>query len=298
MLNSDTLVSIGLPIRNAGSTVAGVVKSVLAQDHENIELVISDNASTDDTEEVCRELARSDRRIAYHRQAENVGLLNNFRYAVGAANGTFFRWIGDDDRLDPTFASRCLTVFAEDPRLILVTTGIAYTEPDGVIRSATYDGTALTSDDPVERFAEMLRLLNMHYMLIDPIYGMVRRAPVLAIPRRNILREDEVFATKLALAGPWRHIPEVLAQRGWEPGRITKTARRLGVPTWQPYFANTLMCREILRWLPHVDLSDQQRRRARAALYHMFLQRQWLVIKRRGRRLVRMAVTGRIAPAR
>jgi glycosyltransferase involved in cell wall biosynthesis len=297
MLNGDPLVSFGLPVRNAGQTVAGVVKSVLAQDHENIELVISDNASTDDTEEVCRELALSDSRIAYHRQPENVGLLNNFRYVIDAASGTFFRWIGDDDRIDPTFASRCLSKFADDPGAIVVTTGIAYTESDGVVRSATYDGTALASDDPIERFAEILRLLNMHYSLIDPIYGMVRRAPVRAIPRNNILHEDEVFATKLALAGPWRHIPEILAQRGWEPARIGRTAARLGVPAWQSRFANTLMCREILRWLSHVELSDEQRGRARRAVYRMYVQRQWLVIRRRSRKL-RAIIGGRLTPVR
>ncbi len=287
---SDALVSIGLPVRNAGPDVAGVVKSVLAQDHERIELVISDNASTDDTEEVCRALAHSDSRIAYHRQAENVGILRNFQTAMRLAGGTFFRWIGDDDRLDPTFASRCLRVFAEDPRLILVTTGMAYTGPDGVTQSAVYDGTALRSDDPVERMAEMLRLLNESHLLIDPIYGMIRREPVVGIPRRNILREDEVFAVKLALVGPWSHIPDVLAGRGWKADRIGNIARRLGVPSWQSHFANTLQCREMLRWLPHAGLTGEQERRARHAIYGMYLRRQRRTIAHRSRKLARMAM--------
>jgi glycosyltransferase involved in cell wall biosynthesis len=290
MLNQDTLVSIGLPARNAGAPVAEVVKSVLAQDHENIELVISDNASTDDTEEVCRELARSDRRIAYHRQPENIGLLNNFIHTITVANGTFFRWIGDDDRLEPTFASRCLSAFAEDPRLILVTTGLAYVGPDGATQSMVYDGTALRSDDPVDRFSEMLRLLNTTHLLIDPIYAMVRRAPVVSIPRRNILREDEVFATKLALAGPWGHVPEVLGRRGWRHERIGKVARRLGVPSWQSHFANTLQCRETLRYLREVDLTTEQLRRARRAVYRMYLRRERRMIAHRSRKLVRMAM--------
>jgi glycosyltransferase involved in cell wall biosynthesis len=297
MPQPEPLVSIGLPVRNAGSTVSGVVKSVLAQDHENIELVISDNASTDDTEDVCRELARLDSRISYHRQRANIGLLNNFRYVIGAANGSFFRWIGDNDRLHPTFASRCLSVFADDPRAILVTTGISYTESDGTTRNTPYAGTAMGSDDPVERLAEMLRLLNMHYSLIDPIYGMIRRATVLPISRRNMLREDEVFAAKLALAGPWRHIPDILAERGWEPARIGRTARRLGVPVWQSRFANTLMCLEILRWLPQAGLSDEQQRDARAAVYRMYVQRQWLVARRRSRKLTAM-VAKPLTPAR
>jgi glycosyltransferase involved in cell wall biosynthesis len=288
-MNADVLVSIGLPVRNAGSRVADVVRSVLAQDHANLELVISDNASTDDTEQVCRELARSDPRIAYHRQPENIGLMNNFVYAMRAANGTFFRWIGDDDELEPTFVSRCLREFAADPRLLLVTTGMAYIGEDGSIRSDTYHGTALGSDDPVDRFVEMLRLLNESYLLIDPLYGMMRRAPVAAIPRRNMLREDEVFATKLALAGPWRHVPEVLARRNWRSERMGRLATRLGVPSWQSHFTNTLQCREILQWLSQAGLTAQQQRRARSAVYQMYLRRQRRTLSHRSRKLLRMA---------
>lgn len=288
-MNADTLVSIGLPVRNAGERIADVVRSVLAQDHPRIELVISDNASTDDTEQVCRALASSDSRIAYHRQPENIGLLNNFVYTIRAASGTYFRWIGDDDELEPTLVSRCLQEFATDSRLLLVTTGMAYTGPDGATESASYGGTALRSDDPVERLAEMLRLLNESHLLIDPLYGVMRRAPVAAIPRRNMLREDEVFATKLALAGPWGHLPEVLARRNWRRERIGRVAERLGVPSWQSHLSHTLQCREMLQWLAHAGLTAEQQRQARLAVYQMYLRRQRRTLAHRGRKLLRLA---------
>ena len=289
MSNPGTLVSIGLPVRNAGARVADVVRSVLAQDHPNVELLITDNGSTDDTEEVCRELAKNDDRIAYHRQPRNIGVMNNFVYAIGAAKGRYFRWIGDDDRLEPGFVSRCLDVFESDPRLILVTTGIAYVGPDGTAESAPYTGSALASDDPVDRFVEMLRLLNESHLIIDPLYGMARRETVAALPRRNMLREDEVFAAKMALAGPWRHIPDVLAERVWKQERLSAIARRLDVPAWQWRFATTLQAREMLRWLRMVELTDEQRRRARAAVYRMYLTRQSRVAQRRARKLVQLA---------
>jgi glycosyltransferase involved in cell wall biosynthesis len=286
-----TLVSVGLPVRNAGPDVARVVRSVLAQDHADIELVISDNASTDDTADVCRELARADGRIAYHRQPENVGMLNNFVHAMRVARGSFFRWVGDDDWLEPGLVSSCLREFAADPRRLLVTTGVAYTGPDGVTQTRRYEGTGLGSDDPVDRFVEMLRLLNESHLLIDPLYGMVRRAPVAAMPRRNMLREDEVFATRLALAGPWGHVPDVLARRGWRHERIGKVAGRLGVPAWQSHFSHTLQIKEILYWLGQVELSEAQRRRARAAVYQMYLRRQRRTLAHRSRKLIRLATS-------
>jgi glycosyltransferase involved in cell wall biosynthesis len=291
MSNPGPLVSIGLPVRNAGSRLADVAGSVLSQDHADIELLITDNASTDGTEEVGRELARTDSRVTYHRQERNIGLLNNFVYAIGAARGRFFRWIGDDDRLEPAFVSRCLAAFEADPRLLLVTTAISYTGPGGEVSTAEYSGAGLASDDPVDRLAEMLRLLNQSHLLIDPLYGMVRRAEVAAIPRRNMLREDEVFATKLALAGPWGHVGEVLAHRVWKHEPTSVIGPRLEVPAWQWRFATTLQVREILRWLRVVNLTDEQRRRAKAEVYRMYVTRESIVAKRRARKLVKMATS-------
>jgi GT2 family glycosyltransferase len=289
MRYANTLVSIGLPVRNGADGIEHVVNSVLNQDHQNLELVICDNASTDDTEELCRGLAAQDSRIVYHRHPINVGLLNNFMSALRLATGTFYRWVGDDDWLDPRCVSRCLDTFAVDDRLLLVTCQTRYTDPDGITRTATYDGTALGSDDPVTRFAEMLRLLNESYLLIDPLYGVFRREPLMRIKRRNMLSEDQVFATKLALAGPWAHVPEVLAWRNWKHERLRSQARTHDVPSWQAHFATALQCREMLRWLDKCDLDEQQRRKARSAVAQMYMRRQRLVVARRSRKLLGIA---------
>jgi glycosyltransferase involved in cell wall biosynthesis len=292
MSNAESpLVSIGLPVRNAGRDVERVVKSVLSQDYPRLELVISDNASTDDTEEACRELARADDRIAYHRQPENVGILRNFQYVAANARGTYFRWIGDDDSLEPAFAARCVAAFAADPRLVLVTTQISYQAPEGSVSTSAYDGTDLGSDDPIVRLGEMLRLLNASHLLIDPLYAMMRREAIVTIPRRNMLREDEVFAAKLALAGPWSHVPEVLAHRHWKQEKIGTLARRLGVPSWQSHLSGTLQCRELLQWAGvQPGLTPQQRRRAKAAIYRMYLRREQRTVAHKSRKLARLAI--------
>lgn len=290
MKPSDALVSVGLPVRNGADSIGEVVRSVLAQDHHRIELVICDNASTDATEDVCRDLVRADRRIVYHRQHENVGLLNNFISAIQIAKGTYFRWIGDDDWLTPDFASRTLECFAEDERRLVVTTQIAYTGTDGVTRSDRgYDGARLASLDPAARFTEMMRLLNESYLLIDPVYALMRREPVAAIPRRNMLREDEVFAAKLALAGPWGHVPLILAGRNTAVERMPELARRLGVPGWQAHMATILQCREILRWIGQSELAEDQKQQSRAAVRRMYVRRHARTYVHRGRKLGRMA---------
>ena len=105
-----------------------------------------------------------------------------------------------------------------------------------------------------------------------------------------MLCEDQVFATKLALAGPWGHVPEVLARRNWKHERLSIVARKLDVPSWQAHFANALQCREMLRWLDQCDLDEQQRRRAWLAVARMYMRRQRIVVARRSRKLLSIAL--------
>jgi glycosyltransferase involved in cell wall biosynthesis len=289
MPSTDPLVSICLPTRNGARRMDNVVRSILAQDHGNLELVISDNASTDDTEAVCRELVRADSRVSYHRHPENIGLLNNFIFAGHRARGTYFRWVGDDDWLAPNCISRCLQPFLADERLILVTMQVAFAGIDGTTETAPYVGNALASDDRVGRFAEMLRLLNASYLLLDPLYGLMKREAIRPIPRRNMLREDQIFAAKMALAGPWGHVPEILGQRGWHHETRTALARRLGVPVWNAHVATALQVRELLRFVRTADLDPAERRRARAAVWRFYIERKQRVFAGRGRRLAGLA---------
>lgn len=288
--NGTTLVSICLPVRNGADRLPTVIGSVLAQTHENLELVVCDNASTDGTDDVCRELVESDRRVVYHRHATNVGLLNNFISAMKLSRGSFFRWVGHDDWLPPHSIARSLEVLREDDRPILATTRVAYTDERGETNTDDrYDGTLLASEDPIARLGEMLRLLNERALLLDPLYGFFRRAPVSRIPRRNMVKEDEVFAAKLALAGPWVHVPDVLIHRRTRSDSLYAVARRLDVPPWEPYVAGTLQCRELLRWLRREPLTPEQHRQAKLAVLYWYRRRVRLTVVHRARKVRHMA---------
>jgi glycosyltransferase involved in cell wall biosynthesis len=76
-------------------------------------LVISDNASDDGTEEICRQFACSDARVRYHRQPRDIGLVASFNTVLQLAHGPYFKW-GDDDWLTPTYVTRCVEVLDDD----------------------------------------------------------------------------------------------------------------------------------------------------------------------------------------
>lgn len=272
---TDPLVSIGLPVRNGERRVGDAIRSVLDQSHGDLELVICDNASDDGTEEVCRRFARLDPRIRYHRHPRDVGAVGNFNAVLHRARGTYFRWLGDDDWLTSTYVARCVEVLADDAALILVTTQQAHLAGDGDVETAAFDAARLRSDRPAVRFAEMLRLLTESHLLLDPLYGTMRRDRLARLPRPVMLFEDQILAARLALAGPFGHIPEILSVRGSKPfPRLAVTARRLGVPTWQAGIATTLQCRELLAAVGEAELGPLERRRARAAVAGLFLRRR------------------------
>ena len=280
------LVSIGLPVRNGARTLASAVQSVLSQDYERLELVISDNASTDETEELCRELACADKRIVYHRQVTNVGLLRNFVQTLSLAKGTFFRWMGDDDWMAPSYVSRCLEVFRADSRLILVTTQQSYVRPDGSTYAVEFSDKDFYSDDPIHRFEKLIAYIVSGAVPVDPLYGMARRSSLARIERRNMIREDEIFALMLTLAGPWGDVPEVLARRQMRDYGVAATARYLGVPMWQAHIPTIVECWELLRLLQAEQITPSQRRRARIALGRLFVGRHYRTLTHRVGRLV------------
>ncbi len=110
------LVSFGLPVRNGAPTIAQAIESVLAQTFEDWELVISDNLSTDGTSEICASFAARDERIRHVPSGRDLSIHENFRAAFHHSRGTYFRWHGDDDWLEPTYAERTVAALWQDRR--------------------------------------------------------------------------------------------------------------------------------------------------------------------------------------
>ena len=100
MADSQPLVSIGMPVYNGERFIRQALDSLLAQDCENFELIISDNASADGTQEICLEYAAQDGRIRYYRNENNLGALANFNRVLGLAQGPYFMWAAHDDVWD------------------------------------------------------------------------------------------------------------------------------------------------------------------------------------------------------
>ena len=102
------LVTVGLPVYNGEKYLRQALESLLSQSHASIELIVSDNASTDATERICLEVAAKDKRVFYIRQSLNNGPIWNFNFVLGQAKGDYFMWAAHDDLWDKEWVARLL----------------------------------------------------------------------------------------------------------------------------------------------------------------------------------------------
>lgn len=201
-------VSVGLPVYNGEPYLQAAIDSLLAQDLGDFELVVADNASTDGTEEICREAMRRDPRIAYHRSDRNRGAAWNFSRLLGLTRGRYFRWAAHDDACRPTYLRRCVEVLEQRPDVSLCFSRSLLIDPEG--RTIGIDPIP----NPVGRGRAGVRvrslLLHPHFPSAAP-FGLMRRAQA---QQTDLIRpykgSDRTLLLQLALQGSFHEMPEPL----------------------------------------------------------------------------------------
>jgi glycosyltransferase involved in cell wall biosynthesis len=206
-------VSICLPVFNGENYVATAIESMLAQTFADFELVITDNASTDRTEEICRKFADADPRVRYHRNERNVGGARNQAIAVQLSRGRYVRLSAHDDKMAPTHLQECVALLEARPDAVIAFTGTVVIDEVGaeVIRYRSMRGTA---DTPSRRFRELI--FRDHNC--DAIYGVIRGDVVRRVrPMENFIDGDKVFLCRLAFYGPFVSIDRPLFYKRFHP---------------------------------------------------------------------------------
>ena len=224
---SDPLVSIGMPVYNAERHLREAIEALLAQDHSNIELIISDNASTDGTGEICRDYARRDSRVLYSRSELNFGAVWNFNRVFELAQGSYFMWAAHDDVRAHNFVSACVAAMQLRPEAGLCCTEVAFMDEDG---ADVKPWTALihpTGPTPRSRVSAIAR---SRYWL--DVYGLMRRdllaSTTLAQP---VWGFDVSILLQMCLRGPVLMVDERLFHYRVETTKTVQTvASTLGKP--------------------------------------------------------------------
>ena len=214
MSESVPRLSIGLAVRNGQGSVERCVESILRQDFMDFEIVISDNASDDETAAKIAAYARVDERIRLSVNQINIGLHENVNRVLRLSRGTYFRWISADDWLEQGSLSVCVRALDNNAGAIGVTTGFTIYSPAGATRHEDFQGEFPTSPDSSRRFERMLWFYHAGDTKYDPIYGVYRRARLMETRLlRRSERADWLLCAELALRGPIIHLADRLANR-------------------------------------------------------------------------------------
>lgn len=151
MSNSLTKISIGIPVFNGEKTIGAALDCLLKQTHRNIEIVISDNFSSDATGEICAQFAAKDNRIKYFRQSENIGMARNVRYVLDVCDSEYFFWNAADDLRSENFIELNLDFLIKNPDYAASTCPVRFENGDFDTRRM---GDANLSADRETRFTQ------------------------------------------------------------------------------------------------------------------------------------------------
>lgn len=163
---AEPLVTVGLPVYNGERFVAKSIETLLAQTFRDFKVLVSDNASTDRTGEICREWAARDPRIEYHRNATNIGMAGNYNLTFGLSRSKYFRWATADDFCAPELLEDHVKVLEGDPQIALAYSQAWFVDEDGKPYEVWKDELHLMGDDPVERFkAVVVKIRRVHHHL-------------------------------------------------------------------------------------------------------------------------------------
>lgn len=207
---SRPLLTIGMPVYNGESSLPDALDSLLAQDFTDFVIHICDNGSHDRTAEICRDYAARDGRVQYHRNATNLGPVENFNRAFEYCQSPYFMVAPDDDTRERDFLSKCITALEHDPQAVLAYTYFDTIEPDGSRGPSIDDRMETVGLGQRARLRHVLEYVGW----CSAIYG-VMRAEALARTRRfkDIYVFDSTMLAELSLLGTFIKIHETLYHR-------------------------------------------------------------------------------------
>lgn len=192
---SQPTISVGVPTINSEKRIVECLDNLLGQTFTDFEIIISDNASTDGTYEICNSYADNNPNIRLYRQEQQLSMRDNFYYLVEKATAPYFHWRSDDDLSNPEFLASLHSQFS-DSSVVLSGGNV---ERIRVINNKTMPRAGskyVPQDDPVARIKHMF-IDKDKFFVCDWFHGLWRRDYLLETIERiwNSHDCDKLWAT-------------------------------------------------------------------------------------------------------
>lgn len=211
-------VTIGVPVYNGEKYLEEALASIVAQTFRDMEIVISDNASSDRTPAICHDFMARDPRIRYYRNPQNLGSAANWNRVLELARGEYFKWAADDDILEPTYVEKCAGVLERDPSVVICHSQTVVFRDDGQ-QTPLRETPGLDRPRPSDRFVAVA--LQPHWTM--EAHGLIRTAALRQAQRTQpYWGSDKAVMAEIALMGRIVRVEEPLFLNRDHPGRTMR----------------------------------------------------------------------------
>jgi glycosyltransferase involved in cell wall biosynthesis len=216
-MSAAPTLSIGMPVYNGAKWIQEAIEYLLNQSFTDFELIVSDNASTDETADICRRFAERDSRVRYHRHNSNIGVFRNYDYVFQLSTAPYFKWASCNDICLDGFLEKCLAVLRDRPDVVLAyPKAILIFAPSGEEPYAEEydDNLNLEQERPSDRFRDYLNREKINNVMNGVIRASALRETAL---NRLLPGSDISMIAELALRGKFVEIPDRLFVRRLTP---------------------------------------------------------------------------------
>jgi glycosyltransferase involved in cell wall biosynthesis len=236
-LTQYPLISIGIPTYNRSKGVCRALDSVWKQNYPHLEVVISDNCSSDNTYGVVQEIKQEHPELNYVRQEKNIGMMANFEFVLRKATGKYFIWLADDDILEAGVLLKYNAYLEEHAECALVSGQIKYWLDDKQDLSE--------SGFTFEQKSSSLRVLGYYAKVVygGMMHGLMRRSLTQDISLRQVIGNDYHFIANLAYLGEIKHFEYVGYHKnlGGTSQDFKQYARHMGDSDFAAHFPHLKM---------------------------------------------------------
>lgn len=218
------LVSIGIPTFNRSEQLKRSIESALQQDYPNIEVIVSDNASPDSTQQLCQRYSETDHRFRAMIQEAPIKPTENFLAVLSESKGKYFMWLGDDDWLDPNYVSVCLEAMTRSNDIVIASGQPLYYRGEHFARY----GKCLQ----LTHRTWWRRVLKYYSEVTDNgiFYGLMERRVLEKVQFKNEMASDWHLIANLLVHGKCITLPQTCVHRemGGASHNASKTAKAFG----------------------------------------------------------------------
>lgn len=274
-------VTIGLPVYNGEPFLEEALDAIVHQSFHDFELIISDNASTDNTEEICRRYAEQHPNIRYIRQPKNQGAAQNYNIVFEAATGEYFRWAAADDLIAPTYLETCAAILDQQPEVVVCYPRSMLIDEEGHELRQVDDRMSRPEAQPAAR------IQKFRWGACHPVFGLIRTE---ALRQTDVIgaypSSDVVLLFQLLLLGQFHEVPEVLFYRRTHPASSVranpdmKSRMRWFAPgqSGTLYLPNWHRVYKFIQAVNRTPMSNRERAKCYRALTQRYLfHPKWMV---------------------